>query len=88
MAEKRKMFGKKKPVYEDMQEEQEPGDEEAYSDEQPIQAPRPTVRPRSQPVEQEAKPAPLTKEEIGALTEYHQARATELMSIYRRLPSD
>ena len=27
----------------------------------------------------------LTKEEIGALAEYHQARAIELLNIYRRL---
>ena len=27
----------------------------------------------------------LTKEEVGALAEYHQARAIELLNIYRRI---
>lgn len=40
------------------------------------------------PTPQERRPKPskqLTKEEIGALAEYHQARAIELLNIYRRL---
>jgi hypothetical protein len=33
----------------------------------------------------EKKPKQLTKEEVGALAQYHQSRALELINLYRQL---
>lgn len=73
------MFGKKKkrPDYED--------DEELEEDSEDVEE---ALENNELPTLQERKPKPskqLTKEEIGALAEYHQARAMELINIYRRI---
>jgi len=74
-------FGKKKQRIdeeeEDIEEDEDSDEETDDNTEQQSEIPIPRKK--------ENRPKQLTKEEIGALAQYHQARALELLDVFRKL---
>lgn len=80
------MFGnkkKKKIIEEEYEEGEEELDEDSEDEEDKLDREEKQEIPHK--VREQSESKQLTKEEIGALAEYHQARALELFSIYRRM---
>ena len=79
------MFEKKKKTEEEFNNTYEERDFES-DDQNQAEEEEAEQQPRSKQVERvQQHPRQLTKEEVGALAQYHQSRALELLGIYRTL---